>query len=443
MKQLTLKEIATAVNGELDEKYKDLIVSNVSTDTREELNEKLFVAIRGEIFDGNAYIDTAFEKGAVCCITERSHNKPVIKVADTRKALIDLAEYYKSLFQIPVVAITGSAGKTTTKDMIASVLSQKYKVLKTEGNFNNEIGLPHTIFKLDDSIEVLVLEMGMNHFGEIHNLSYIAKPNIAVITNIGVSHIENLGSRGGILKAKLEILDYLAEDGLAVFNFEDDMLKQVNTNFNTMWYGKDVYATEIQENDITNTKCKIHYQDKSFYVTIAQAGHHMLLNTLAASGVAFTLGLSPTHVKQGIENFQPSKMRSNIITTAKFRIINDVYNANPNSVKAAIDVLKNAKRRQVCILGDMLELGEYTQEMHKEVGMYAKNAGIDLIIAVGKFSYYIYEGTNKCCEYFETQEVFIRNWKTLLKTGDTVLVKASRGMRFEKIVEEIMRCENE
>ena len=219
MKPITLKSVAQAVNGKIsDEKYNDVVIENITTDTRKISEGDLFIPLKGENFDGHKFIEQAFEKGALCCLSAENteSEKAVIYVSDTRKALRDLAEYYISLFDIPVVGITGSVGKTTTKDMIASVLMQKYNVLKTEGNFNNEIGLPLTVFKITEDTQVAVLEMGMNSFGEIHNLSKIAKPDIAVITNVGVSHIENLGSREGILKAKCEIFDFMKDNGTAV-----------------------------------------------------------------------------------------------------------------------------------------------------------------------------------------------------------------------------------
>lgn len=456
MKYLYIKEIIKAVDGILISENKDIenvFISNISTDTRNISNGQLFIPIKGDNFDGHEFINSAFEKGALCVLTEKdiSTDKLAIKVKDTRKALGDLAMYYRSLFDIPVVAITGSAGKTTTKDMIFSVLKEKYNVLKTEGNFNNDIGLPLTVFKLDDSYDVAVFEMGMSHFNEIHYLSKIAKPDIAVITNIGVSHIENLGSRDGILKAKCEIFDYLSQDGIKILNGNDDKLIKLKENQKkTCFYGynstqNDVFADEIAVKGISGISCQIHTPKSFFYVDIPQPGMHMVSNALAAASVGYYLNLTNYEIKNGIENFKPTKMRMDIIKTDKYTIINDVYNANPNSVKAGIDVISSALGRKVCVLGDMLELGKFAKSLHREIGEYAAEKGIDVIICIGEISKNMYEGAfniiNKYQQvfYFKNQDEFLENVFNIIKSEDTILVKASRGMKFEKTIEKITR----
>lgn len=451
MKPITLKSVAQAVNGKIsDEKYNDVVIENITTDTRKIAEGDLFIPLKGENFDGHKFIEQAFEKGALCCLSAENtkSEKAVIYVSDTRKALRDLAEYYISLFDIPVVGITGSVGKTTTKDMIASVLMQKYNVLKTEGNFNNEIGLPLTVFKITEDTQVAVLEMGMNSFGEIHNLSKVAKPDIAVITNVGVSHIENLGSREGILKAKCEIFDYMKDNGTAVLNIDNDMLQTLEgkTKFNTLWYGvenkKDIYADNIVKNGVESISCDIHMKDENFSVYIPVPGEHMVLNAMAAALVGNKLGLTVAEIKRGIEEFVPTKMRMAVVKTEKgTTIINDVYNANPVSMKAGIDVLSGGEGEKICILGDMFELGQFAKEMHYDTGVYAAEKKIDKIICIGEISKSMYEGALSLggnAFYFETQDEFIeKGIEELVSEGATVLVKASRGMNFEKTAEKI------
>lgn len=451
MKPITLEAIAKAVNGKIsDEKYNNIIIENITTDTRKIAEGDLFIPLKGENFDGHNFIQQAFESGALCCLSTENIEtyKPCIYVSDTRVALRDLAEYYISLFNIHVVGITGSVGKTTTKDMIASVLMQKYNVLKTEGNFNNEIGLPLTVFRITDDTEVVVLEMGMNSFGEIHNLSKIAKPDIAVITNVGVSHIENLGSREGILKAKCEIFDYIKNNGTAILNIDNDMLKTLEgkTSFKTLWYGienkKDIYADNIVKNGVESISCDIHMNNEMFNVCIPVPGEHMVLNAMAAALVGKTLDLSISEIKRGIEEFVPTKMRMAVFKTKNgTTLINDAYNANPVSMKASIDVLSGVEGEKIAILGDMFELGDFAEKMHYDTGIYAAQKNIDKIICIGNISKSMYEGAVSLggnAFYFETQEDFFENgFEKLINKGATVLVKASRGMHFEKTAEKI------
>lgn len=455
-KPLTLREIAEAVAGELlfaDEKDGSTIfIKNVSTDSRKVAEGDLFVPVKGESFDGHAYIEQSFEKGAVCCFSSNDvvpkKGKYVIKVKDTRQALRDLAEYYMTFFHPLVVAITGSVGKTTTKDMVASVLTQKYKVLKNEGNYNNDIGLPLTAFRLTQEHEVAVLEMGMNSFGEIHNLSKIAKPEIAVITNVGVSHIEMLGDRDGILRAKSEVFDFMTDEGIAILNGDNDKLVTLDGSIpqRIIWYGvenkKNIYAYNIIAKGLECTSCTIHTELGEMDVTIPVPGAHMVLNALSATAVGITLHLTLEQIKKGIEEFTPTKMRMAVThTEGGITIINDVYNANPVSMKAAIDVLSVAEGRKVCILGDMGELGTFAEKMHEEVGRYAVEKGMDVIITIGKLSKSMdkaaKEAGGKNIYHYNNQEAFIAEGLNMLSKGDTVLVKGSRSMGLEKTVEKI------
>lgn len=455
MKPILIKDIINAVDGKLihndknnDKDIVEKYVSGVSTDTRTITSDQLFIPLKGENFDGHKFLNTAFEKGAVCALSEVNINSdiPLILVEDTLKALAKLAKYYLSLFKIPVAAVTGSTGKTTTKELIASVLSQGFEIIKTEGNFNNEIGLPLTVFRIDDSTEAVVLEMGMNHFGEIHRLSEIASPDIAVITNIGVSHIENLGSRDGILKAKCEIFDFMKSDGVKILNYDDDKLltlKKDNINyFSTNNSDAQYYAENICENPLADTECRINTPKGSFDVKIPLPGIHMVSNALAAAAVGESLGLSFEQIKKGIEEFKSAKMRMDIIDNGKYKIINDVYNANPNSVKAGIDVLAAAEGRKVCILGDMLELGKESERLHFETGSYAAKKNLDVIVSIGEMAEFLHKGANQekneNCFYFKTQEEFFEKIEDIIVDNDIILVKASRGMKFEKITEKLV-----
>lgn len=457
MERLTLEQILFAVQGKCLNTVDtgNISITSVSTDSRNVKKDSLFIPLKGESFDGHLFIESAFEKGASIALTqeelEPKGNDVLVWVKDTKKALADLASYYRSQFALPVIAVTGSVGKTSTKDLIASVLESKYKVHKTQGNFNNEIGLPLTIFGLEKEHEVLVVEMGMNHFGEIHNLTKIARPYIAVITNIGVSHIEHLGSREGILKAKCEILDGMNQEGILIVNGEDDLLKNLTIDNTLITYGKSpthlYYATEIKATDTAAISARIHTPISNMEITIPALGEHMIDNALAAIAIAQYLNLSTKEIIDGLLAYQPSKMRMDLQTTTNgVGVINDAYNASPESMKAAIEVLTtipNTKRR-IAILGDMFEMGKYAKGLHYEVGQYiGKKANIDLLVTVGELSKFIYEGaeeqgmSKEKILHFQTQEDLILNIKWLIQPQDLVLIKASRGMKLEKTVEEI------
>lgn len=462
MKPIFIEEIIKAVNGKIDKNIntQNIYVDNISTDTRNIKDGDLFIPIKGDNFDGHNFIQSAFEKGAKICLSEKFLETKgiLIKVDNTKQALKDLAEYYRNIFDVTVVAITGSMGKTTTKDMIASVLSQKYNVVKTEGNFNNEIGLPLSVFKIEPETEVVVLEMGTNNFGEIRELSKIARPDIAIITNIGRVHTETLGSRDGVLRAKYEIFDYLNKDGLKILNGDDDILinlkdknklgKYISSHFYSFENREEAYATDITENGIESIFCKINYFEKKFEVKINHPAKYMVSSALVSTLVGERLELSAEQIKKGIECFKPSKMRMEIIKTSNYTIINDVYNANPDSMKSALDILEKDKGRKVAILGDMFELGEQSEKIHYEVGAYSAQKELNEIIFIGKLAYNMLKGAKDVIEnknkyitlnYFETQEEFFNSIESILKKGDIILLKASRGMQFEKTVDKIMR----
>ncbi|NLI90416.1 MAG: UDP-N-acetylmuramoyl-tripeptide--D-alanyl-D-alanine ligase [Epulopiscium sp.] len=457
MKSLTFGQIISAVDGRpLNSQLNmEAEISSVSIDSRSIEGDSLYIPIIGDRFDGHLFIEDAFRKGAKLALTQDENlditDGNLIYVKDTKKALMSLAAYYRSLFNIPVVAVTGSVGKTSTKDLISAVLGAKYKVHKTQGNFNNEIGLPLTIFQIKEDHEVVVLEMGMNHFGEIHNLSNIARPDIAIITNIGDSHIENLGSREGILQAKAEILDGMSDEGLIIINGQDDMLKKLKANQRIITYGYhedcDFYSVNAKTVGVEGIDATLNTPKSAIEVQILALGMHMVGNALAATAVAKELGLTDNEIKAGFKAYKPTEMRMDLQKTANnLHIINDAYNASPDSMKAALDVLTsigNASRR-IAILGDMFELGEHGESLHRSVGSYiGKGKEIDFLITVGQMSEFIQkqaikEGMDvKDTIHFNHQEDLVGNLVDIIRKGDLILVKASRGMELEKTVEEL------
>ncbi len=450
---MTLANIAAACNGEFygEEHEKGITISSVSADSRKIEEGCLFIAIRGARADGHDFIPSVLKRGAVCCISEKILENPggaYIKVESSLEAVKKIAMFYRQQLAIPVVGVTGSVGKTSTKEMIASVLSKKFCTLKTDGNFNNELGLPLTIFRLRKEHEVAVLEMGISDFDEMHRLSEIAKPNVAVITNIGQCHLENLGNRTGVLKAKTEIFDFLAEDGSVVLNGDDDKLATVKKvgDRPVIYFGINeacgVYADNIENKGLKGVSCTIHFDESSFPVDIPIPGIHMVYNALAATAVGKVFHMDAEEIKAGIEEFEPVGGRVHIIERNGKSIIDDCYNANPVSMKAAIDVLKGGKGRTVAILGDMGELGVNERELHAEVGRYCANAGIDVLLCAGSLSRDLaaaaaLEKTDMEIHSFSAKEALIRVLPQLIKDGDTILVKASRFMGYEEIVNKI------
>lgn len=461
MKTFTIRQIIEATKGQLLESSSinlDGEVKGVSTDTRTIKKGELFIPLVGEIFDGHYFVDEAIEKGASAVLIHREDAKSlpelfpevaVIKVADTLKALQDLASFQRSRFNIPIVAVTGSNGKTTTKDMIALVLSQKYKVLKTQGNFNNEIGLPLTLLGLEDSHEVAVVEMGMNHLGEIHRLAEIARPNIGVITNIGVSHIQNLGTRENILKAKMEIFDFFTAEDKAILNGDDEFLSKIAGEFpyQVKYYGtSDIASIKAQDIRLLGEQgisYNLNIDGKIHPIEIPIPGKHNVYNSLAAAAVGSILGIDIQDIANALKSYRSGDMRLNIFTTdSNIKVIDDVYNASPDSMKAAIEVLKDlGEGRKIAILGDMLELGDYSQKGHTEVGEVVAHKDIDILITVGKESKFIGTGARNCgmadqnIIHLESNKDVIDYLDTIIEQGDKILVKGSRSMKMEEIVE--------
>ena len=428
----------------------DAVITSIVTDSRKAGKGSLFAAIKGARVDGHRFIPAVAEQGAVCVLCEEKPDTDIayIKVESTLVALKGIAEYYRSLFTIPFIGITGSVGKTSTKEFISAVLAQKYNVHKTGGNFNNELGVPITLFGLEEEHEVAVIEMGISGFGEMTRLSKMVRPDICVITNIGYCHLENLGDRDGVLRAKTEMFQYLSADGTIILCHDDDKLRTVTDyhGIRPTFYGtgNDEYRAEnITEKGLDGIGCTLIHRSRTddpddnarIDVTIPTMGRHNVLNALCAMAVGTQLGLTPEEIKRGLESFENVGSRNHIIKTDTLTIIDDCYNANPTSTKAGLDTLSKLGGRRVAILGDMKELGTDEIALHREVGAYAKEVGIDMLVAVGPLSEATAEGYGKGAYYYPTVERCIDRLKRYLRPGDTILVKASHSMQFERIVE--------
>ncbi len=451
METITLGQLLQAVNGQLLGEFdKNAPIFHVDTDSRDIHPGSLFIPLAGERFDGHAYINAALESGAAGCLTQREREsyqpgKFYVKVASTQRALRDLAAWYKNQFQIPFVAVTGSVGKTTAKDMLAAVLGVKYKVLKTEGNFNNNIGLPLTLLRLDSSHQVGVVEMGMDKFGEIDYLGGIVKPEVGVITNIGDAHIERLGSRENIFKAKCELLPHIKPDGLLVLNGDDPMLSTlrghapVQVVFCGQGEGTEYWAQITGGDGVSHIHCRLTTPSMDREVCIPALGEHMVYPTLIAAAVAERFGLTPDEIEQGIRQFVPTRMRMNILRRGSgIIILDDTYNANPQSMRAAISVLSDSQSSyKIAVLGDMLELGPFSPALHAEVGEYLGQAGIQCLVAVGEQSAAMAQGARDAgvpqVLYCQDKGEAMERLPMLLRGDCTILVKASRGMKMEDI----------
>ena len=453
MEALSVKDLLQATNGnlisgnELDE------INNIAIDSRKAKLGDVFIAIIGENLDGHKFMQSALDNGCKTFIKNRSNSIKfessdinLIEVDDTTIALGDIAKYYKEKFVIPYIGVTGSVGKTTTKDMIYAAISNNFDTLKNEGNFNNHIGVPLTLFNLNKKHECAIIEMGMSNFNEIEYLANIVNPKIGVISNIGLSHIENLGSQDGILKAKLEITTNFDENNILILNGDDEYLSKVckeDCNYNLKTFGfnsnNDVYCTEyIMSEDSINFKCIINGKEEAIF--IPTVGKHNIYNAMAAILVGLTLGMELEDIKLGLRGFTASKMRLDIFKKDDLTIINDAYNASPDSMKAALDILGRYEKRRVAILGDMFEMGEHSEYGHRLVGESSIN-NVDVLITVGDMSKFIGDEAKKLgldnnnIHHFENKELAIESLNNLINKDDVVLVKASRGMKLEQIVE--------
>ncbi len=453
-KNITVNKIVEICNGKLLSGDENIQVKTYSKDTRTLNKGDMYLGIKGEKINGNDYIEQAFINGAIGCITDENvsekiinkykKEKVIIKVENTIKAIQELAKYKRSLYNIPVIAVTGSVGKTSTKDIIANVLGQKYKVLKTEGNMNNHIGLPMTLLKLKDHTAVVV-EMGMNHFGEISLLTNIAKPTGCVITNIGTSHIGNLGSRENILKAKLEILEGLDKNGFVLINNDNDLLHEwakKEKRYKIYTYGLENNSTYMAKK-ITILENSSEFEINGIKGNVPIGGIHFVYNSVCAFAIGDILNVEKEKIIKGISEFKLTAKRMDIeIIKNKIKVINDSYNASYDSMKAVLEVVNNTSaQRKIAILGDMLELGEYAKELHEKVGEEVVKNKIDILITIGDNAKNI---ANKAKELkmenvymFDGIEEAIEYIKKTIKCGDLILLKASNSMNFSKILNEI------
>ncbi len=451
MQRLNVKDVLAATGGTLVCGTEDFVISEIVTDSRKAGANMLFVPIVGDNNDGHDFIGSAFENGAETVVTHRDipamAGKNIIRVRDTRIAFGDIARYYKEKYNLPTVAITGSVGKTTTKDMISAVLAMKYNTLKTQGNFNNDIGLPITIFRLEKKHEAAVLEIGMSHMGEIRYLASIAKPDVAVITNIGMSHIENLGSQENIYYSKLQICDFMDKDGLLVVNGDDKFLTRHFDRCRVVTCGIenkncDLVAKNIKNLGIDGTKFTVKVDGENHEVYVKIPGVHNVYNALIAIAVGRHYNIPMKDIIDGIREFLLTSMRMEIREFNGVTVINDCYNASPDSMRAALSVLHDMKaKRKVAVLGDVLEMGTFAEKALYEVGLSIED--MDMLVTVGDNSRFIARGASfagiKNTNSFKTNKEAIDLLKEYLKPGDAVLVKASRGMRFEQIVDALKK----
>ena len=474
MKNLTLQNIALACHGVCHGCEGNLYqeITSVVTDSRKVEKGCLFVPFKGERSDAHSFIPAVMAGGALASLSERELPEadfPYIQVESTRKAVRELAAFYLDQLNIPVVGITGSVGKTSTKEAIAAVLQQKYRTLKTLGNFNNDLGVPFTIFRLREEDEIAVIEMGINHFGEMRVLAQITRPQTMVITNIGTAHLEFLKDRDGVFRAKTESFDFVRPGGHVVLNGDDDKLQAVKDVHGirpvffglTAREGLDAWADSLEDLGLSGTKAVIHLGSESFEVTVPVPGRHMVLNAVAAALIGKIYGLTKEEIIKGISSIETLAGRLRVEKLDRYVVIDDCYNANPASMKSSIDTLKTAEGRRVAILGDMGELGGEEAALHEETGRYAALSGIEEAVFVGTLARHMAAGAEASKEERETDTAaaeaagmpeagFTAFWEPdvasllehlgkYVKDNDTVLVKASHFMGFERIVEALKK----
>jgi UDP-N-acetylmuramoyl-tripeptide--D-alanyl-D-alanine ligase len=459
MKQMSLEQIAKACGGTYigEEEQRNTEITGAVIDSRQVESGYLYIPMRGERVDGHRFIPDVFKKGAAAVLSEEVLTDPAgpyIRVDSSAQALKDIAEYYRSTLNIKIIGIAGSVGKTSTKEMIAAVLEQKYRVLKTEGNFNNEIGLPLTLLRIRSEHEVAVVEMGISDFGEMHRLAKMAKPDICVMTNIGQCHLENLKDRDGILRAKSEIFDFLKEDGAIILNGNDDKLstiREVRGVTPMRYFVEDgtadkqedqsyyVWADAIQNRGLLGMDATLHFPEEISPIHEPIPGVHNIYNACAAACVGHVMGLTNEEIRAGIATAKTIAGRTNLIEAGNVMIIDDCYNANPVSMKASLDVLSLAEGRKIAVLGDMGELGEDEKELHRQIGAYAVEKQIDTVFCAGTLSAELAKAASKECEtfHFDSRQQLTDALLDFVKPGDTVLVKASHFMEFPKIVQEL------
>lgn len=453
MAKFTSLDVAKATGGVVDGSLEGLTFEGVVTDTRQITKDCLFVALKGEKFDGHAFAKEAVEKGALAVIVDHAiAGVPCIVVENTLRAYQDLAHYHRMRFSIPVVAITGSSGKTTTKEMIGAVLSTQMPIVITEKNFNNEIGLPKTLLQLDESHEACVVEMGMRGFGQIEELAKIAKPTIGVVTNVGTSHIELLGSQDGIAKAKGELIVELPENGYAILNSDDKKVAAMAslTKANCITYGQNPSST-VAAMEVTYRRngmhCKAKVFDQLCTFFLPMVGIHNIYDALAAVAVGKLLGINDSKMVKALGEFTSLPMRQEIINCGPLVLFNDAYNANPSSMAEAIRSFGQLEgKRKIAMIGDMLELGEYSEQAHREIGALLAEEEFAMVFAYGEASRFVAEAAKEggvpVVAHALSHEELAEIYKEKADKGDTVLIKGSRGMTMEKMAELIEKWYN-
>ncbi len=451
MVEFTLDELMAATGGVLTQRSGSCHnFTGVSTDSRRINPGNIFIAIKGERFNGHDFLGAAIQLGAAALIVMDDgpvfEGVTIIRVRDTLKALGDIARFHRSRFNTPLLAITGSNGKTTTKDLVASIIARELKIVKTEANYNNEIGLPLTLLKINSQTEAVVVEMGMRGLGQIKNLAGIAQPTIGLVTNVGLTHLELLHSQENIAKAKSELIEALPHNGLAILNGDDALVRKMGncTRARKVFYGidgsnLDYRAVMIEMTDF-GSRFKAVFENGSLDIALPVPGRHNILNAIAAVAAAIELGISEVSIQKGLAEPDLSGKRLNIIEKNGYRIIDDTYNASPSSVKAAIEVLHSSQsgERKIAVLADMLELGPSAAQIHYEIGSYAALKEIDHLFAFGVLAEKYVEGMNDFVkdhgEFFSDKQALIEKLKAYIRPGDFILVKGSRGMKMEEVV---------
>ncbi|MGM9879374.1 MAG: UDP-N-acetylmuramoyl-tripeptide--D-alanyl-D-alanine ligase [Bacilli bacterium] len=446
MEKLSIEKICNYTKGRLKSSQKDLFIENIVIDSREATSKSLFIPIIGKNHDGHDFMESAYNLGCRNFLCDKDHEFDkddinIVFVKDTTEAFGLIAKEYKKSLNILSVAITGSVGKTSTKDIIFSVISQKYKTLKTIGNLNNDIGVPKTLLNLDSSYETSVIEMGMDKKGEINYLTNLVNPDIAIITNIGMSHIMNFpNGQEGIFKAKMEIVNGLKENGLLIVNGDDEYLKTLkdkNHSYKLLTYGfqddNDICCKKYEVKDnLINFTCI--YNKKEYNFSISSLAKHNIGNAMIAILIGFKLGLNKKEIEKGLESIEFTQNRLEVIKTDNYIVIDDSYNSSYDSVMSALEVLNSFKERKVAILGDIFELGSYSESVHKKIG---KNIKCDILITIGENAENIYDEAKSRgirSYYFKEKKDFYKEFKNILLKDDVILVKASNGMKFKEIV---------
>ena len=437
MADFTIKQLLTATGGTLvaPSGFGDPVIHGLTIDTRALTPGMAYVAIRGETFDGHQFIPDAMAKGALLSVSDTDVPYPHIRVENTVLAYQNVAKLHRERFDLPVVCITGSVGKTTTKEMVKAVLETTFCTHATVGNLNNQTGVPTTVLQLNKQHQVSVMELGTNHFGEIDAIARVAEPTICLFTNIGEAHIEFFGSREGIFRGKTEMLNYLRPNGAVIANGDDDLLRTIpNAITYGLSEGVSMRAVQIEERGLEGVSFLAEGFSKRLLVTLQVAGKHMVQNALAALCVAHLLNVSDDDALRALAAFRPGAGRAGVLHTGRFTIIDGSYNCNPTSMEAALDVLKTASGRKVCIFGDMLELGPDAPAFHARIGEYARRCGVDRMLTVGALAK---NAAFDPKDAYDSVDALLNDLPALLSDGDTILVKASFGMHLNTVVDAI------